>query len=117
MLAYETYRLNFNRYKQIRKLVPEDISEIIIKYLFQEKNSFKTIIDPFRYYHIESMVESYINTNARDHFEDIIEDHMAWDDFTNLWSPCLWHINLDPSDLQQGQHVVAVANVGSINIV
>ena len=42
--------------------------------------------------------------------------HMAWDDFTNLWSPCLWHFNLDPSDLQQGQHVVAVANVGSINI-
>ena len=84
MLAYETYRLNFNRYKQIRKLVPEDISEIIVKYLFQEKNSFKTIIDPFRYYHIESMVESYINTNARDHFEDIIEDHMAWDDFTKL---------------------------------
>ena len=42
--------------------------------------------------------------------------YMAWDDFTNLWSPCLWHFNLDPSDLQQGQHIVAVANVGSINI-
>ena len=42
--------------------------------------------------------------------------YMAWDDFTNLWSPCLWHFNLDPSDLQQGQHIVAVANVGCINI-
>ena len=41
---------------------------------------------------------------------------MAWDDFTNLWSPCLWHFNLDPSNLQQGQHIVAVANVGCINI-
>ena len=41
--------------------------------------------------------------------------HMSWEDFTNLWSPCLWHFNLDPSNLQQGQHVVAVANVGSIN--
>ena len=42
--------------------------------------------------------------------------YVAWDDFTNLWSPCLWHFNLDPSDLHQGQHIVAVANVGSINI-
>ena len=42
--------------------------------------------------------------------------HMAWDDFTNLWSPCLWHFNLDSSDLQQGQHIIAVANVGCINI-
>ena len=42
--------------------------------------------------------------------------YMAWDDFTNLWSPCLWHFNLDPSNLQQGQHIVAVANVGCINI-
>ncbi len=42
--------------------------------------------------------------------------HMSWEDFTNLWSPCLWHFNLDPSELQQGQHIVAVANVGSINI-
>ena len=42
--------------------------------------------------------------------------YMAWDDFTNLWSPCLWHFNLDSSDLQQGQHIIAVANVGSINI-
>jgi hypothetical protein len=42
--------------------------------------------------------------------------HMAWNDFTNLWSPCLWHFNLDPVELQQGQHVVSVANVGSINI-
>ena len=41
---------------------------------------------------------------------------MAWDDFTNLWSPCLWHFNLDPSNLQQGAHIVAVANVGCINI-
>ena len=41
--------------------------------------------------------------------------YMSWEDFTNLWSPCLWHFNLDPSNLQQGQHVVAVANVGSIN--
>ena len=42
--------------------------------------------------------------------------HMAWDDFTNLWSPCLWHFNLDPSDLQQGQQCMQVANIGSINI-
>ena len=42
--------------------------------------------------------------------------YMAWDDFTNLWSPCLWHFNLDSSDLQQGQHIIAVANVGCINI-
>jgi len=41
--------------------------------------------------------------------------HMSWTDFVNLWSPCLWHFNLDPTELQQGQHVVAVANVGSIN--
>ncbi len=84
MLAYETYRLNFNRYKQIRKLVSEDISEIIIKYLFEEKVSHKAVIDPFRYYHIEAMVESYINTNARNHFEDYIEDYMDWDSFNSL---------------------------------
>ena len=84
MFAYETYRLNFNRYKLIRKLVPEDVSEIIIKYLFQEKPSYKSIIDPFYYYHVESMVESYINTSARDHFEEMIEEYMDWDTFIRL---------------------------------
>ena len=85
MLAYETYRLNFNRYKLIRKLVPEDVSEIIIRYLFEEKSSYKSIIDPFRFCHIEYMVESYINVNAKDHFENLIEEHMDWDDFSHLY--------------------------------
>ena len=84
MLAYETYRLNFNRYKLIRKLVPEDVAEIIIKYLFQEKPSYKSINDPFRYYLVESMVESYIYTSARDHFEEIIEEYIDWDTFIRL---------------------------------
>jgi hypothetical protein len=84
MLAYETYRLNFNRYKLIRKIVPEDVAEIIIKYLFQEKSSYKSIIDPFRYYHVESIVESYINTSARDHFEEMIAEYIDWGTFIRL---------------------------------
>ena len=37
-------------------------------------------------------------------------------DFINLWSPCLYHFNLDPRDQQPGWQGVQVASVGSINI-
>ena len=45
-----------------------------------------------------------------------VKQHMSWKDFTNLWSPCLWHFNLDPSTEQPGIQSTLVANVGSINI-
>ena len=37
-------------------------------------------------------------------------------DFIKLWSPCLYHFNLDPRDQQPGWQGVQVASVGSINI-
>jgi len=45
-----------------------------------------------------------------------VKQHMSWKDFTNLWSSCLWHFNLDKSNEQPGQQCIQVANVGSINI-
>ena len=41
---------------------------------------------------------------------------MSWKDFIELWSPCLYHFNLDPDITQPGIQVALVANVGSINI-
>ena len=45
-----------------------------------------------------------------------VKQHMSWKDFMNYWSPCLWHFNLDPSEVQPGIQTTLVANVGSINI-
>jgi len=45
-----------------------------------------------------------------------IKQQMSWKDFIELWSPCLYHFNLDPSEIQPGQQAIMVANVGSINI-
>tara|TARA_B100000795_G_scaffold37371_1_gene24622 strand:- start:2886 stop:3902 length:1017 start_codon:yes stop_codon:yes gene_type:complete len=45
-----------------------------------------------------------------------VKQHMSWKDFVELWSPCMWHFNLDPSIEQPGIQTTLVANVGSINI-
>ena len=37
-------------------------------------------------------------------------------EFVELWSPSLFHFNLDPMDCQPGQQGLQVAAVGSINI-
>ena len=45
-----------------------------------------------------------------------VKQHMSWKDFIELWSPCLYHFNLDPDVTQPGIQASLVANVGSINI-
>ena len=47
---------------------------------------------------------------------DEVKQHMSWKDFIELWSPCLYHFNLDPDITQPGIQATLVANVGSINI-
>jgi hypothetical protein len=47
---------------------------------------------------------------------DEVKQHMSWKDFVELWSPCLYHFNLDPDVSQPGIQTALVANVGSINI-
>lgn len=42
-------------------------------------------------------------------------DHMSQHDFVKLWSPNLFHFNLDPSPIHPGGQCCQVANVGSIN--
>jgi hypothetical protein len=42
--------------------------------------------------------------------------HLSAKDFINLWSPCLYHFNLDPLHTQQGHQCIQVANAGCINI-
>tara|TARA_R100000008_G_scaffold79120_1_gene60626 strand:- start:631 stop:1671 length:1041 start_codon:yes stop_codon:yes gene_type:complete len=43
-------------------------------------------------------------------------DYLSLKDFINLWSPSLFHFNLDPMDCQPGQQALLVGGVGSINI-
>jgi hypothetical protein len=43
-------------------------------------------------------------------------DYMSSHDFVSLWSPHLYHFNLDPMKTQPGQQCKQVACVGSINI-
>ena len=43
-------------------------------------------------------------------------DYLSHHDFTKLWSPHLYHFNLDPTDTQPGQQCKQVASLGSINI-
>tara|TARA_Y100001963_G_C6785095_1_gene452201 strand:- start:2463 stop:3488 length:1026 start_codon:yes stop_codon:yes gene_type:complete len=43
-------------------------------------------------------------------------DHLSLTDFIKLWSPCLYHFNLDPEEQQPGWQAIQVASVGSINI-
>ena len=43
-------------------------------------------------------------------------DYLSLKEFVELWSPCSFHFNLDPMDIQPGQQCIQVANVGSINI-
>ena len=45
-----------------------------------------------------------------------VKGSMSWEDFMNLLTPCMYHFNLDPSEMQPGQQAIMVANVGSINI-
>jgi hypothetical protein len=42
--------------------------------------------------------------------------YLTLKEFVELWSPCSFHFNLDPEQIQPGQHCIQVANVGSINI-
>jgi len=42
--------------------------------------------------------------------------HLSAKEFIELWSPSVYHFNLDPSELHPGQQTIQVANVGSINI-
>jgi len=84
--GYETYKINFKKYKILRNHVPDDVAEIIVGYAFQEIISNRTIIETFKFYHFESMIESYISSYLREHYEDRIENHMNWDDFM----PLLW---------------------------
>lgn len=43
-------------------------------------------------------------------------DYLSLKEFVELWSPSLFHFNLDPMDCQPGQQGLQVAAVGSINI-
>ena len=43
-------------------------------------------------------------------------DHLSMRDFIELWSPSLYHFNLDPIDIHPGGQCIQVACVGSINI-
>ena len=43
-------------------------------------------------------------------------DYLNQNNFVNLWSPYLFHFNLDPIDCHPGGQVIQVAAVGSINI-
>jgi len=43
-------------------------------------------------------------------------DYLSQKDFIELWSPSLYHFNLDPIDLHPGGQCIQVASVGSINI-
>ena len=43
-------------------------------------------------------------------------DHLSMRDFIELWSPSLYHFNLDPIDIHPGGQCIQVACVGSINM-
>ena len=43
-------------------------------------------------------------------------DHIEQFDFIKLWSPSIFHFNLDPAIEHPGHQTIQVANVGSINI-
>tara|TARA_Y100000310_G_C20674799_1_gene812375 strand:+ start:409 stop:1440 length:1032 start_codon:yes stop_codon:yes gene_type:complete len=43
-------------------------------------------------------------------------NYLSLEDFIKLWSPCLYHFNLDPRDQQPGWQCIQVASVGSIHI-
>jgi len=42
--------------------------------------------------------------------------YMSQKEFIELWSPSLFHFNMDPSHIQPGMQVIQVAAVGSINL-
>lgn len=116
--GFETYKKNFKKYKILRKYVSDDIAEIIVGYSFQEFALNLTIIDTFKFCHFESMIESYISSYIREHYEDRIESHMTWEDFI----PLLWREQenfLDyyatrPQQLNQILHVNTDVSLGSI---
>ena len=64
------------------------------------------------------MVESYISSYLREHYEDRIESHMAWEDFI----PLLWqeqenfmdYYATRPQQLNQILHVNTDVSLGSI---
>jgi len=43
-------------------------------------------------------------------------DHISQKDFVEMWSPYLYHFNLDPIPIHPGGQCMQVASVGSINI-
>jgi hypothetical protein len=116
--GYETYKRNFKKYKILRNYVPDDIAEIIVGYAFQEIISNRTIIETFKFYHFESMIETYISSYIREHYEDRIENHMNWDDFM----PLLWqeqenfldYYAIRPDELNNILHVNTDTSLQSI---
>ena len=41
---------------------------------------------------------------------------LSCEEFINLWSPCMYHFNLDPINTQPGHQCIQVANAGCIHI-
>lgn len=116
--GYETYKRNFKKYKILRNHVPDDIAEIIIGYSFQEFISNRTIIKTFKFYQFESIIETYISSYLRDHYEDRIENHMNWEDFM----PLLWqeqenfldYYSIRPDELNNILHINTDTSLQSI---
>ena len=42
--------------------------------------------------------------------------HLSCQEFIDLWSPCMYHFNLDPIETQPGHQCIQVANAGCIHI-
>ena len=43
-------------------------------------------------------------------------DYLSQEDFTKMWSSCLFHFNLDPIDYFPGNQITQVISTGTINI-
>ena len=43
-------------------------------------------------------------------------DYLSQKEFIELWSPSLYHFNLDPINIHPGGQCIQVASVGSINV-
>lgn len=116
--GYETYKRNFKKYKILRNHVSDDIAEIIVGYSFQEFISNKTIIETFKFYHFESIIETYISSYIRDHYEYRIENYMNWDNFM----PLLWkeqenfldYYSTRPTELNNILHINTDTSLQSI---